>query len=61
MRLRLVSAQPGEDLDALSRRSGNAWDTSTTAVYNGIFASHRFEGGELVKTARVEPYAPPSD
>jgi predicted Zn-dependent protease len=61
MRLRLVSARPGEDLDALSRRSGNAWDTSTTAVYNGIFGSHRFEGGELVKTAHVEPYVPPTD
>jgi predicted Zn-dependent protease len=56
MRLRLVTARPGEDLIALSRRSGNAWDTSTTAVYNGIFASHRFEGGEPVKTARDEPY-----
>jgi predicted Zn-dependent protease len=60
-RLHMVTARPGEHLEALSRRSGNAWDTSTTAVYNGIFASHRFEGGELVKTARVEAYVPPAD
>jgi predicted Zn-dependent protease len=56
--LQLVTAYPGEDLDSLSARSGNSWDISTTAVYNGIFASHRFEGGELVKTARVERYLP---
>jgi predicted Zn-dependent protease len=57
-RLHMVTARPGEDLSALSRRSGNAWDISTTAVYNGIFADHRFAGGELVKTALVEPYRP---
>ena len=56
-RLELVKALPGEDLEAIDHRSGNAWDISTTAVYNGIFVTHRFAGGELVKTTRVEPYA----
>ena len=57
-RLRLARARPGEDLVALSRRAGNAWDPSNTAIHNGIFANHRFEGGELVKIAQVEPYTP---
>jgi hypothetical protein len=53
-----VTARAGEDVATLGRRSQNAWDPATTAVYNGIFANHRFEGGELVKIARVEPYSP---
>lgn len=57
-RLSLVEARAGEDLVALGSRTGNAWDPSRTAVLNGIFANHRFEGGELVKIARVEPYSP---
>jgi predicted Zn-dependent protease len=60
--LRLVTARPGEDLQALGRRTGNDWDPSRTAVYNGLFTTHRFSGGELVKIARVEAYTPrPSD
>jgi predicted Zn-dependent protease len=56
-RLSLVEARSGEDLAALGRRTGNAWDPSRTAVLNGVFANHRFEGGELVKIARAEPYS----
>jgi predicted Zn-dependent protease len=55
-RLSLVEARAGEDLVALGRRTGNSWEPSRTAVLNGIFSNHRFEGGELVKIARVEPY-----
>ena len=29
---------------------------STSAAYNGLFSTHRFEGGELVKTTCIEPY-----
>ena len=58
MRLRVVKARPGESLVALGRRTGNAWDPSRTAVYNGLFVNHRFEGGELVKIAHVEAYVP---
>jgi len=57
-RLRVVEARAGEDLAALGRRTGNSWDPSTTAVYNGVFVTHRFQGGELVKTAQVERYLP---
>ena len=55
-KLRLVEAKPGEDIAALGKRSENAWDVYTTAVHNGLVASHRFKGGELVKIARTEPY-----
>jgi predicted Zn-dependent protease len=55
-RLHLVEARPGEDLEAIGRRSENAWDLATTALYNGVFNDHDFSGGELVKMARVEPY-----
>ena len=57
-RLSIVTAHAGEDLAELCRRTGNAWDASRTAVLNGIFANHRFDGGEFVKIARVEPYVP---
>jgi predicted Zn-dependent protease len=60
-RLRIVRARSGENLATLSRRSGDAWDVSTTAVYNGIFSNHRFSGGEQVKIATVEPYVPSGD
>ena len=56
-RLALVEARAGEDLVALGNRTDNAWDPSRTAVLNGIFANHRFEAGDLVKIARVEPYS----
>jgi predicted Zn-dependent protease len=56
-RIDLVEARSGEDLVALGRRTGNSWDPSRTAVLNGVFSNHRFEGGELVKIARVEPYS----
>jgi predicted Zn-dependent protease len=55
-RLRLATARAGEELAELGRRAGNAWDPSRTAVLNGIFATHRFAGGENVKIARTEPY-----
>ena len=57
-RLAWVGARAGEDLGALSRRTGNAWDVQTTAVYNAVFANHRFAGGETVKIVRVEEWAP---
>lgn len=57
-RLRIATARAGEPLQALRERSGNAWDTGRTAVYNGLFADHRFQGGELVKIAVVERYVP---
>jgi predicted Zn-dependent protease len=54
--LHLVTARPGESLEGLARRSGDTWNIAMTAAYNGLFTTHRFEGGELVKTTRTEPY-----
>lgn len=56
MRIHLVTARAGETLEELGRRSDTAWNISTSAAYNGLFTTHRFEGGELVKTTRIEPY-----
>jgi predicted Zn-dependent protease len=58
MHLRLATAREGEDIAALSQRTGNAWDASTTAVYNGVFVNHRFRSSDVVKIAVIEPYVP---
>lgn len=54
LRLRSVQARKGENVFALSKRTGNAWSPAMTAVSNGVFVDHRFEGGEQVKIATVE-------
>ena len=56
-RLRVVVAEPGEDLKSLGRRTGNAIDPQRTAVLNGVFVDVLFRGGERVKIAKSEPYA----
>jgi predicted Zn-dependent protease len=58
LRLRSVEARRGENVIELTRRTGNAWSPATTAVNNGIFVDHRFEGGERVKIATVELFVP---
>jgi predicted Zn-dependent protease len=58
-RLRVATARPGEDLAALGRRTGSAWDPTTAAVFNGVKSSQRYQGGELVKIAIAERYVPP--
>jgi predicted Zn-dependent protease len=59
--LHVTQAQAGDSLERLGERSGNAWDARTTALYNGLFVNHRFNGGELVKTVRVRPYHSPAE
>jgi len=59
--IHLVTAQAGETLEELGNRSGNTWNISTLAAYNGVFTTHRFGGGELVKTTRTEPYRGPAE
>ena len=56
-RVEWVRAQAGEGLEGLSDRTGNAWDIQTTAIYNGVFADHRFEGGEFAKVLHSEPWS----
>ena len=55
-RLRVVVARDGETIEELGKRTRNAMPILPTAVLNGLFTDHRFEGGELVKIARAEPY-----
>ena len=57
-RLRIAHANKGETIDALSRRTGNAWDIERTAVANGLFGPIAFPEGQPVKIALTEPYHP---
>ena len=56
-RLRVATARAGETLASLSQRTGNVWSVNDAAIYNGVFADHRFAGGETVKIARQETYS----
>ncbi len=58
LHLRVVHALEGEDIPALSQRTGNAWPPGRTAVLNGVFVDSRFEEGQLVKIARSKLYKP---
>lgn len=55
-RLRVVPALPGEDLAALSRRTGNAWDPARTAVLNGLVPGAPLPEGRLLKIVISEAY-----
>ena len=57
-RLHTVTALPGETLESLSARSGNALPLGTTAVLNDLFLNSRLEEGQLVKIGLSEPYVP---
>jgi predicted Zn-dependent protease len=54
--LHVVEARAGENVFALSKRTRNAWSPADTAVHNGIFVDHRFEGGESVKVVVIRSY-----
>jgi predicted Zn-dependent protease len=55
-RLQVETAHAGEGLAEVSERSHNVWSINDTAVFNAVFANHRYSGGELVKVAVREPY-----
>jgi predicted Zn-dependent protease len=56
LRLRVVSAQPGEELPQLSKRAGNVLPVPVLAAMNGLAEGARFKGGELVKVGVHRPY-----
>lgn len=58
LRVRIVRARGGESLEALGRRTGNAWTLEETAVANGLAPSDRLSAGRAVKIAVAVPYAP---
>lgn len=55
-RLRIAEARSGEDLVALSRRTGNSWDPARTAVLNGLLPGTALASGQLLKIVVSEPY-----
>jgi predicted Zn-dependent protease len=55
-RLRIVPARSGETLAALSKRTGNQWDASTTLLMNGLKENQRLKKGQLVKDAVRQHY-----
>jgi predicted Zn-dependent protease len=57
-RVRIVEAKKDETLGALGKRTGNTWDTTRTAVLNGVTTNVRFDDGEAVKIIHNEPYTP---
>ena len=56
-RIRLVKAQAGETVEALTARSHSAWKASQVTVVNGLTGSERLQEGQLIKIAVEEPYA----
>lgn len=58
LRLRVVKAREGENLAALSRRTGNAWSLQETAAANDLLIGRPLRGGEAVKIAVEVPYRP---
>jgi predicted Zn-dependent protease len=56
--LELAVAQDGETLEALGRRTGNAWGIEQTAVANGLRPGDTLRGGMRVKIAAEKPYQP---
>lgn len=56
LNLRLVRAQSGESIPQLNQRTGNQWSVPFTAIANNLPADTRFQGGEIVKIVRTEPY-----
>jgi predicted Zn-dependent protease len=56
--LAIATARSGETLEALGRRTGNAWGIEQTAVANGLRPGEPLEAGRRVKIAVDEPYRP---
>lgn len=54
--LRVATAEPGEDLAALGKRTGNRWSVEATAVANGLEIEAPLVPGSLIKIAVGEPY-----
>ncbi len=51
LRLRLAVVQEGENLEQLSRRTGNVWDLNRMAINNGIVRGEPLEPGRVLKIA----------
>jgi predicted Zn-dependent protease len=56
--LEIAVAREGETLEALGRRTGNAWGIEQTAVANGLRPGDPLRGGTRIKVAAEKPYTP---
>lgn len=56
VRVRIVTALPGETAPELGTRTGNRWTVEYTLLMNGLAGDAVFSGGELIKVARTERY-----
>ena len=61
LRLALVEPRAGETLDALGRRSANAWSPAETAAWNARDPGAALRSGEWIKVAVVVPWSPRSE
>ena len=59
-RLRSVPARQGETLNTFNARAKNTWSPTYTALVNGLSARDTLSEGQLLKIAREEPWAPPT-
>ena len=57
-RLRIVSAESGENLARLSERTGNEWPVGLTAVVNGLDPNSGLTAGQRIKIAVSQTYHP---
>lgn len=56
--LEVATARRGETLEALGKRTGNAWTAKETAVANGLAEGVRLESGQPIKIAVERRYRP---
>jgi predicted Zn-dependent protease len=56
-RIRLVKAQAGETVKALTDRSQSAWKANQVAVANSLEESDTLREGQVIKITVEEPYA----
>jgi predicted Zn-dependent protease len=55
-RIAIARAREGENIETLSKRAGNAWDATETAIWNGLIPDSQLEAGEPVKISHSEIY-----
>jgi predicted Zn-dependent protease len=57
-RLRVATAEQGENLEQLAARTESRWDAKQLAIANGLADDAVLEAGQLLKITRAEPYQP---
>jgi len=55
-RLEIATAEAGESLEGIARRSGNVWSQDALALANGLEPGARLEAGQRIKLVVEGPY-----